>query len=106
MNTTRPLALALLLLCAAGAACADDDSSQAPHHSEYQALRAKLHSLGYHGPVQALGRFQPYPDSTGGTSQAAGDRLDPPAAATVASTRTDTFEADAMSRWSQERDVR
>jgi hypothetical protein len=102
MNTTRPLALALLLLGAAGAACADDDSSHAPIHNGHQA---RLHWFGYRGPVQALGRFQPYADSTGGTSQAAGDRFDAPPAAAVASTRTDTFEANEMSRWSQERDV-
>jgi hypothetical protein len=103
MNTTRPLALALLLLGAAGAACADDDSSHAPVHN---AQQARLHGFGHHGSAQSLGRFQPYADSTGGTSQAAGDLLDTPPAAAVASARTDAFEADAMSRWSQERDVR
>ena len=102
MNTTHPLAVALLLLSAAGAASADDDSSHAPIH----AVRAKLHLFGYQGPVHALGRFQPYADSTGGKSQAAAERFDTPAAAKVASTRTDTFEANEMSRWSQERDVR
>jgi len=105
MNTTRPLALALLLLGAAGAACADDDSSHASIHNESQAQHAKLHSFGYHGPVQALNRFQPHADSTGGTSQAAGERFDESPATAVASTRTDTLEARAMSRWSQERDV-
>jgi hypothetical protein len=106
MNTTRPLAIALLLISAAGAASADDNSSHAAIQNTDQGSSAKLHSFGYHGTVQPLNRFQPYGDSTGGTSEAAGHLLDTAPAAAVASTHADSLDAVDMSRLSQERAVR
>ncbi len=75
MNTTRTFGFALLLLAVAGSASAGDAAHSASNPSDHESLRAKVHHLGYQGPVDTINKPQPFADSTGGASKAVADGL-------------------------------
>ena len=69
MKANPSVALCIFLVAVSGSALAADRSTADDIRSEVQTLRADLHKVRQAADTPQ-GRYQPFPDSTGGSSRA------------------------------------